>query len=349
MPTPRPRISPSRGAALLVAPVLAAWALALASVPGAVRAQTGAADCDALGDTLAAARGAYAEACPTLPRLDCDPIVGGWACASYRIGAFAPGARADVAAVGPPGVGECRWIDATLEAARAGYAAMCRPARRDCDPVPEGWMCSSQRIGAFAPGVAFVGGAVPDSVFVEPPAPMPAPDDDAPEPDDAPEAPEPDDGFGDPPPPAPEPGDEPEPPLPDGFEPPPAPGASGSGTAASRLVRIGLYDGRYGEPSVSWADSYSANGVCYAASTGDHGVFDLTVATPTGTATVREALGRIERGPGISRADALYNDVRCGRGPANDAGDEDADQCPGRVDLGRAGCATIGPDWRFVR
>ena len=329
---------------------------AAGATPAAARQGT-AADCEAMGGTLAAARDAYARSCPSLPRLDCDPIIGGWACASYRLDSTVAGVGRDVT-----GVGECRWIDATLAGARAGYASLCRPAVRDCDPVPEGWMCSSMRIGLAAPG-----GAVPDPMFVEMPTLPTLPSDPggdgggdggdgpgpvAPEPGgpgeptgpDAPDpdfGPEPDPDFG----PEPDPDFGPEP-SPDGFAPPPAPGAS---TAQKRLPRVSLYDGRFGEPSVSWADSYSADGVCYAATTGDHGAHELLVATPAGRVTVREALAMIEPGPGISRADALYNDVRCGRGPANDAGDEDRDQCPGRVDLGRAGCATIGPDWRFVR
>ena len=354
MQQPRPRPSPSTRHGLpsagAVGTLLAFAGTALvaggAATPAA--AQDGA-ECEAMGDTLAAAKGAYAEACPALPRLDCDPVIGGWACASYRIGDAAPslpGTSAAAANTGPapsagaPGVGECRWIDATLETARAGYASMCVPEMRDCDPVPEGWMCASVRIGASMPGMT--GGAVPDPVFVAPPSPSPASGDG----DSGEEGGE---GPGASPPPA--PGDAPDGPgpgVPDGpsalepeLAPPPSPGAPAP-------ARASVYDGRFGEPSVSWADSYSANGVCYASTTGDHGVYDLRVDTPSGRVSVREALGMIESGPGISRADALYNDIRCGRGPANDAGDEDADQCPGRVDQGRAGCGTVGPDWRFL-
>jgi hypothetical protein len=41
-----------------------------------------------------------------------------------------------------------------------------------------------------------------------------------------------------------------------------------------------------------------------------------------------------------------YNDVQCGNGPANDAGDEDT--CPGRIEYGAVGCKYIGPKWNFV-
>jgi len=51
-----------------------------------------------------------------------------------------------------------------------------------------------------------------------------------------------------------------------------------------------------------------------------------------------------QSGPGIEFADAIYNDINCGNGPANNAGDED--WCPGRVDLGADGCVVAGPDLR---
>jgi len=53
----------------------------------------------------------------------------------------------------------------------------------------------------------------------------------------------------------------------------------------------------------------------------------------------------IGAGPGIDKADAIYNDVQCGNGPANDVGDEIVGECPGRVDMGGAGCGTIGYGW----
>lgn len=104
------------------------------------------------------------------------------------------------------------------------------------------------------------------------------------------------------------------------------------------------YDGRYGPPRASWADSYSANGSCWIASTFDHGAGDLIVSTPAGLRTVREVRAAIGPGPGAA-GNPRYNDVQCGNGPANDRGDEDPGQCPGRVDRGAAGCMTIGPRW----
>ncbi len=99
-------------------------------------------------------------------------------------------------------------------------------------------------------------------------------------------------------------------------------------------------------PHSSWADSYSANGKCYIDSTFDHGAGDLVVQTPIGPRTVRQVAGILGPGPG-SHGNPRYNDVQCGHGPANDAGDEDPDVCPGRVDRGSAGCFTKGPRWDF--
>jgi len=69
----------------------------------------------------------------------------------------------------------------------------------------------------------------------------------------------------------------------------------------------------------------------------DHGAGDLEVDTPYGPMTVYMVNQTIGAGPGI---------VQCGNGPANDAGDEDIGQCPGRVDMGAGeGCGIIGPTW----
>ncbi|MFK7984781.1 MAG: hypothetical protein AB8I08_02045 [Sandaracinaceae bacterium] len=92
----------------------------------------------------------------------------------------------------------------------------------------------------------------------------------------------------------------------------------------------------------SWADSYSVDGHCYCESTFDHNISDILVDTPVGVRTVRQVCDAIGPGPG-SEDRPLYNDIQCGNGPANDAGDED--DCPGRVDIGRDGCGHIGPRW----
>ncbi len=97
-------------------------------------------------------------------------------------------------------------------------------------------------------------------------------------------------------------------------------------------------------PQPNWSDSYSANGKCYCASTFDHDIGTFLVSTPAGTKTVKEVCDRIGAGPGQGK-NPVYNDIQCGNGPANNAGDESPGQCPGRVDLGEAGCSMIGPKW----
>ncbi|MEM9860931.1 MAG: hypothetical protein AAF938_04895 [Myxococcota bacterium] len=92
----------------------------------------------------------------------------------------------------------------------------------------------------------------------------------------------------------------------------------------------------------SWADSYSVGDRCYCETSFDHNIGPIEVETPVGTRTVREVCDALGPGPG-SDDRPLYNDVQCGNGPANDAGDED--DCPGRVDIGREGCGQLGPHW----
>lgn len=96
------------------------------------------------------------------------------------------------------------------------------------------------------------------------------------------------------------------------------------------------------EPGGGWSDSYSVGDQCYCESTFDHDIGAVVVATPGGPRTVREVCDALGPGPG-SAGRPIYNDIQCGNGPANDAGDED--DCPGRVDLGREGCGHIGPTW----
>lgn len=103
-------------------------------------------------------------------------------------------------------------------------------------------------------------------------------------------------------------------------------------------------------PGRSWADSYSVDGRCYCkfgAHSFDHGIGDVIVQTPAGRRTVRQVCEaiRARHGEGSPNGRKYYNDVQCGHGPANNAGDEDRDACPGRVDMGSAGCRLIGPPW----
>ena len=91
-----------------------------------------------------------------------------------------------------------------------------------------------------------------------------------------------------------------------------------------------------------WKDSYSVGQKCYCATTFDHNIGPIEGDTPAGKKTVREVCEKIGDGPG-PQGRPIYNDIQCGNGPANDAGDED--DCPGRVDIGRGGCGHIGPKW----
>ena len=104
-------------------------------------------------------------------------------------------------------------------------------------------------------------------------------------------------------------------------------------------------------PGPGWQDSYSdGNGNCFCSSTFDHDAGDLIVTSPlTGVAsTALEICTALGPGPGID-ADptfARYNDIQCGNGPPNTAGDEGP--CPGRVSLGILGCGHIGPTWNWT-
>ena len=101
-------------------------------------------------------------------------------------------------------------------------------------------------------------------------------------------------------------------------------------------------------PKPSWKDSYSVDGTCYCDSNGfDHGADQLTYDTPAGELSIPQICADITAvlGVGSTQGRIPYNDVQCGNGPANDAGDEDHDACPGRVDIGPSGCQIIGPKW----
>jgi hypothetical protein len=99
-------------------------------------------------------------------------------------------------------------------------------------------------------------------------------------------------------------------------------------------------------PWPSWKDSYSVDDQCYCDTTFDHAVGEIEVQTPAGPSTVAEVCALIGPGPGAD-GNPIYNDVQCGNGPANDAGDETS--CPGRIDQGESGCMTIGPSWNLNR
>lgn len=96
----------------------------------------------------------------------------------------------------------------------------------------------------------------------------------------------------------------------------------------------------------SWKDSYSFEGQCYCDTTFDHHIGKVIVQTPAGEKTVAEVCAVIGPGPGAA-GNPIYNDIQCGNGPPNDQADEV--ECPGRVDMGEAGCGIIGPRWNLER
>jgi hypothetical protein len=103
-----------------------------------------------------------------------------------------------------------------------------------------------------------------------------------------------------------------------------------------------------GLPNVAngWADSYSYKGThCYCESSFDHNIGPVKVTTPLGVLSVKQICDLLGPGPG-STGRPKYNDIQCGNGPPNDAGDEIP--CPGRVDHGQRGCRSIGPKWNFT-
>ena len=111
----------------------------------------------------------------------------------------------------------------------------------------------------------------------------------------------------------------------------------------------GIAHGQSG-PKPGWHDSYSIGGKCYCDTTFDHNIGGVIIPG-TGGMTARQACARAGNGPeSIGDEKRLYyNDIQCGNGPANDAGDED--WCPGRVDLGtnnKSGCNDKGPKFDFT-
>merc|ERR1712232_116633 len=150
------------------------------------------------------------------------------------------------------------------------------------------------------------------------------------------------------------------------------------------------------DPCEYCRDSFEANGICFCDTEFDHNVgkYLLCVtgpnvgkelfgtqmrkegrhAHPSRTERVDSCAGGLSKtvkqicndidihfGPRPSRASKnQYNDVQCGNGPANDAGDEDFPvdpngtewgmhvwRCPGRIDSASttADCAAKGPTW----
>jgi hypothetical protein len=101
----------------------------------------------------------------------------------------------------------------------------------------------------------------------------------------------------------------------------------------------------------NWQDSYAVDGRCYCSFGShafDHGIGSVPVGVAgVGTKTVRQICDQIKSkfGTGSANGRTYYNSVACGHAPFNQAGDEDWNACPGRVDIGSRGCQLFGPFW----
>ena len=94
-------------------------------------------------------------------------------------------------------------------------------------------------------------------------------------------------------------------------------------------------------------DSYSDGDSCYCSSNFDHDISGVNIDTPLGIMNISSICALLGNGPTGSRVGRpWYNDIQCGNGPANTAGDED--DCPGRTEYGQEGCKYIGPKWNFI-
>lgn len=111
------------------------------------------------------------------------------------------------------------------------------------------------------------------------------------------------------------------------------------------------------EPNRDWANSYSVGGSCYCTGQISDLIKGQPVETPAGIQTVEEVCKALGEGPGVDEH-PIYNTIQCGHGPelsinirmaddgsmVNKSLDSERD-CPGRVDMGVAGCKTLGPKW----
>jgi len=100
----------------------------------------------------------------------------------------------------------------------------------------------------------------------------------------------------------------------------------------------------------AYTDSYSVNNQCFCASTFDHNLRDADLKIFYRINGVKRSLvdvcDELTRHPSYRarrNGDNPYNDIQCGNGPSNTAADESG--CPGRTDLGTAGCDQKGPEF----
>ena len=125
--------------------------------------------CVVEGDTFRLAASAYAAQC-SLPRVDCDPVVGVWLCASFddpqlsdltQAVVVSPTPEPEPVVVPEPAPetvtsdgGACQVTANNLRDARNAFALQCPLATtRDCDPIGDQWICSSEQIGSGSPRI----------------------------------------------------------------------------------------------------------------------------------------------------------------------------------------------------
>jgi len=115
------------------------------------------------------------------------------------------------------------------------------------------------------------------------------------------------------------------------------------------LINISLILNGQLNPRPGWKDSYEASGLCWCNSTFDHNLDSKTLTINDNEYSVVDICDELKFHPEYrneQNEDPVYNDIQCGNGPPNDAGDETP--CPGRVDLGPDGCTIIGPTFDML-
>ena len=273
--------------------------------------------CYTFGDNLAGARGAYSREC-TLTRVDCDPVVAGWVCASHRmVGDEAGSLWAQLN--GPSQhiqtndqLNDCLAVGDNLALARRAYRDQCSSPRQDCDPLSNGrWLCASRRI---ATGTADALIAVRDQDVEE------ATIDNSDTADAQPFI----------------------------QEDSPDTGDDSEDDATDNTPTINVQNDSDTAPSrpTYWSDSYAVDGQCYCDSAFDHGLNDLAVETPDGMKSVRQVCADISAtfgSGGLNRT--YYNTIQCGHPPANNAPDES--RCPGVLGGSAADCQRRGATWNL--
>ena len=103
------------------------------------------------------------------------------------------------------------------------------------------------------------------------------------------------------------------------------------------------------KPKPNWKDSYQANGLCWCDTTFDHDLGNVKKVWYTLNGkrhSIKKICNELKKHPKYRKfknGDPVFNDVQCGRGPANTTLDEKC--CPGRTDMGSKGCKKKGKRW----